>query len=628
MWGCLAADQVSPVRSLFRDSRHDFAAIADASVARENASMGLQIILDDARAGHLRRYVAPRDVILAHDVSQIAQAFARIETALGEGRHVAGYFSYELGYALEARLQPLMPQDRRVPLLWFGVFDAVEEHDNVTVLEHAVSGRAYAGPLRHEWNEAQYTSRFARVHDAIRAGDIYQANLSFRSRFAFLGDARALYLRLREKSAAAHGAFLDTGEHNILSLSPEMFFDISADGKIVVRPMKGTAARGDDVAADEAAREGLHASVKDRAENLMIVDLMRNDLSRIAARGSVEVEKLFAIETYPTLHQMTSTVTAQLPPQTRVEQIVRALFPCGSVTGTPKIRAMQIIRELEASPRGVYCGTIGHFAPDGSAQFNVAIRTLTIAGNKGELGIGGAIVYDSTAQSEYAECLLKARYYDSARKKLELIETLRWSPAEGFLHRSLHLARMARSAATLGIQFNAAAAMRAPENAVSQANETMRVRLTLSEAGAFACTAATMSSAKPVVWTYAISPHRMASSDALLQHKTSWREVYENEHARFASLGCDEVLFLNERGELTEGSRTNVFVQIGGKLFTPPLSAGVLDGCLRREMIDKSECAEATLTPQDMDRAEKIWLGNSLRGLIAAVPFAAKDVAE
>jgi para-aminobenzoate synthetase/4-amino-4-deoxychorismate lyase len=590
--------------------------------------MGLEVILDDARAGRLRRYVTPREVILAHDISQIADAFGRIERALGEGRHVAGYFSYELGYALEKKLQPLMPQDRRVPLLCFGVFDAVEEHDNAAVLERAVCGRAYAGPLRHEWSEAQYTARFARVHEAIRAGDIYQANLSFRSRFAFLGDARALYLNLREKSAASHGAFLDTGEQKILSLSPEMFFDISADGKVTARPMKGTAARGAEAAADEAARDGLHASIKDRAENLMIVDLMRNDLSRIAAPGSVEVEKLFAIETYPTLHQMTSTITAQLAPQTRAEQIVRALFPCGSVTGTPKIRAMEIVRDLEASPRGVYCGAIGHFAPDGSAHFNVAIRTLTIGGGEGELGIGGAVVYDSTAQSEYAECLLKARYYEAAHKPLELIETLRWSLSDGFGRRDRHLARMKRSAEAFGIEFDGEDAAAALANAVSRASDTMRVRTTLAEDGTIACTAAVMAPANAAVWTYAISPHRMMSSDALLQHKTNWREVYESEHARFASLGCDEVVFLNERGELTEGSRTNIFVQIGGKLFTPPLSAGVLDGCLRREMIDAGACDEATLTPRDLERTEKFWLGNSLRGLIAAVPFAAKAVAE
>jgi para-aminobenzoate synthetase/4-amino-4-deoxychorismate lyase len=585
----------------------------------------MEIILDDARAGSLRRYVAPREIIQAQCIAEVAPALTQIDSARGEGRHVAGYFSYELGYALENRLQLLMPSDRRVPLLWFGVFDDVELCADASVL--APQGRAYAGPLCHEWDGSAYRARFERVHEAIQAGDIYQANLSFRSRFAFAGDPRALYLTLRQKSAAAHGAFIDTGDQRILSLSPEMFFDVHG-GKITVRPMKGTAPRGADAASDEAARSALHVSIKDRAENLMIVDLMRNDLSRIAAPASVEVEKLFAIETYPTLHQMTSTISARLTPQTRAEQIVRALFPCGSITGTPKIRAMQIIGELEASPRGVYCGAIGHFAPDGSAHFNVAIRTLTIAGGKGELGIGGAVVYDSTAQSEYAECLLKARYYDVARKPLELIETLRWSSKEWFVRRDLHLARMRRSAETFAIAFDQAKAEQALSRAAAGARDERRVRLTLAEDGAFASAAVSMAASDRPFWTYAISPHRVSSQDALLRHKTNWRELYEEEHARIAPTGCDEVLFLNERGELTEGARTNIFAQIGGRILTAPLSAGLLDGRLRREMIDADKCAEATLTPRDLERAEKVWLGNSLRGLIPAVPFVARPVAE
>jgi para-aminobenzoate synthetase / 4-amino-4-deoxychorismate lyase len=406
-----------------------------------------------------------------------------------------------------------------------------------------------------------------------------------------------------------------------------MFFDISREGKITVRPMKGTAPRGADDASDVLAREGLRESTKDRAENLMIVDLMRNDLSRIAAPGSVEVEKLFAVETYPTLHQMTSTITAQLAPQTRAESVVRALFPCGSITGTPKIRAMEIIRQLEASPRGVYCGAIGHFAPDGSAHFNVAIRTLTIRGSEGELGIGGAVVYDSTAQSEYAECRLKSRYYESARRSLELIETLRWSESEGFVRRDLHLSRMAHSAKVFGIGFDKAKADAALKGSVANAHGVMRVRLTLSETGVFACASAPLTAAE-ASWSYAVSAHRMNSGDQLLRHKTNWREDYEREHARFAALGCDEVLFLNERGELTEGSRTNIFVRIGGQVFTPPSSAGLLEGCLRREMIDRETCSERTLMPHDLEHVEKVWLGNSLRGPIEAVPFVAKAAAQ
>ncbi|MEI9989240.1 MAG: aminodeoxychorismate synthase component I [Rhizomicrobium sp.] len=340
------------------------------------------VILDDATPGaeRLLRFGAPEAIVQARRPDEVAPALARIEAALAAGRHVAGWFGYELGYALEPHLAPLRWPDDGSPLLWFGVFDAPQA---VSRADLAAAGRAYAGPLRHEWDEAAYERRFARVHGYIGAGDIYQANLSFRSRFAFAGDPLALYLRLRDRAQAAHGAYLDDGERRILSLSPELFFRISPQGRIAARPMKGTAPRGTDELSDARAKAALAASPKDRAENLMIVDLVRNDIGRLALIGSVAVEDLFAVETYPTLHTMVSTVTARLKPATRVEQIVRALFPCGSITGAPKIRAMQIIRELEQSPRGLYCGAIGHFAPDGSASFNVAIRTITIEGGAG-----------------------------------------------------------------------------------------------------------------------------------------------------------------------------------------------------------------------------------------------------
>ncbi|MGZ5938876.1 MAG: aminodeoxychorismate synthase component I, partial [Rhizomicrobium sp.] len=416
------------------------------------------VLFDDATPGRERvlRFGRPLTMIRASGPDEVPDAFRAVEAALAAGHHVAGWMSYELGYALEPHLAPLQWPVRELPLLWFGVFAAPERIGREDL---EAGGRAYAGPLRNEWDGRAYRSRFDRVHDYIEAGDIYQANLSFRSRFAFAGDPLALYLQLRDRAGAAHGAYIDDGERQVLSLSPELFFDISADGKITARPMKGTAPRGTDELSDARAKASLAASPKDRAENLMIVDLLRNDVGRLALIGSVAVPDLFAVETYPTLHTMVSTVTAQLKPATRAEAIVRALFPCGSVTGAPKIHAMEIIRELEESPRGIYCGAIGFFAPDGSANFNVAIRTLTISGNRGQLGIGGAVVQDSTAASEYAECLLKARYFESVRKPIGLIETLRYE--NGFVRRERHLDRMQRSARFLDIPFDRMAAMRA-----------------------------------------------------------------------------------------------------------------------------------------------------------------------
>lgn len=557
------------------------------------------VILDD---GPRRVFSEPLAVIRADDPTQVPAALAAIQGALDRGHHVAGWLGYELGYALEPRLQAGRPPG---PLLQLGVFGPPGAE------APPLRGRAYAGPLRHEWSAADYQGRFQRVKDLIAAGDIYQANLSFRARFAFAGEPRALYEQLLAQSGAAHCAYIDCGPH-ILSLSPELFFDLSADGALTVRPMKGTYPRQPDPrpSDDVAARAALAASEKDRAENLMIVDLIRNDLSRIAQAGSVEVQGLFKVETYPTLHAMISTVTARKRADAGVADILRALFPCGSITGAPKIRAMEILRDLESSPRGAYCGAIGHFAPDGSARFNVAIRTLTIDGGRGELGIGGGVVQDSRADSEYAECLLKARFFESMRKPLELIETLRFE--NRFVRLDSHFARMESSAPVFGLAFDRDAATAALEKAVMGRQGALRVRLTLNEAGVHCATAHDLPP-NPSHWTYAISPEPTDSGDILLRHKTSWRDLYESEVKR---LGTDEVIFVNERGELAEGARSNIFIPRDGLLLTPPLEAGVLDGRLRAELVAQGKAREARLMPDDLKG--EIYFGNSLRGLIPA----------
>jgi para-aminobenzoate synthetase/4-amino-4-deoxychorismate lyase len=558
------------------------------------------VILDDAIAARRRVYSGALAVIAADTVAQVPTALAAIAEALAQGRHVAGWLGYELGYALEGRFGDQAPS----PLLRLGVFDGPGQAP-------PVQGRAYAGPLRLEWDEDAYGQRFAVVKDYIAAGDIYQANLSFRARFAFAGQPRALYEQLLAQSSAGHCGFVDLFDEKLgdsrqlLSLSPELFFDLATDGALTVRPMKGTRARSMD---DDADRAALAASAKDRAENLMIVDLIRNDLSRIAAPGSVAVSDLFKVETYPTLHTMVSTVTALKRPDAGVAEILRALFPCGSVTGAPKIRAMEILRELETSPRGAYCGAVGYFAPDGSARFNVAIRTLTIQSGEGELGIGGGVVQDSTAGSEYAECLLKARYFETARRPIELIETLRWDGS--FTRLEAHLARMERSAPVFGLRFSEATARAALEAAVAGRSGASRVRLVLNEESGHSAAAHDLPP-NPDHWIYSLAEMRTDSADALLRHKTSWRDLYDAPHP-----GSDEVIFQNERGELTEGARSNIFIERDGILLTPPLSTGVLPGILRAELIAQGRAREAILTPDDLNGT--VYLGNSLRGLIPA----------
>jgi para-aminobenzoate synthetase/4-amino-4-deoxychorismate lyase len=574
----------------------------------------MQVILD-SKDGRLA-FAMPRAIIRADTAAETPAALAALEAARADGHWTAGLFSYELGYALEKRLVPLLPQSGE-PLLLFGVYDAP------AAAPHSGSGRAYAGPLRPEWDAAGYGMRFAAVKEAIAAGDIYQANLSFRAHFPFAGDARALYENLRQAAQAPHCAYLDFfdeksgGTRQIVSLSPELFFEIEG-GVIRARPMKGTSPRSG--GADAAERARLAASAKDRAENLMIVDLIRNDLGRVALIGSVQVEGLFAVETYPTLHTMVSTVRAALRPETGIADIVASLFPCGSVTGAPKIHAMEILSEVESSPRGAYCGAIGFFAPEGSkigARFNVAIRTLTISDNRGALGIGGGVVQDSQEASEYAECLLKARFFEAARLPLYLIETLKFEREFARLDR--HLARMARSAQLFGLDFDLARARKALENAVAgqkpmSQSGALRVRLTLDEQGLHQASAAPLAP-NPSHWTWALSPERTHSGDEILRHKTSWRGLYETE---VAHLKTDEVIFRNEKGELTEGARSNIFIRRGGKLLTPPVSCGLLPGILRAELLESGQCEEAVLTEADL--SGEFHFGNSLRGLIPAIP--------
>lgn len=555
----------------------------------------------------------------ADEPQSVAPALAALEEARAQGRFAAGYFAYELGYALEPRLTPLMPRERPTPLLWFGIFDRYEE---VLGRELTAGTRVYASPLDHEWRRDVYDLGFRRVHQYIAAGDVYQVNLSFRSRFRVLGDPLTLWLNLRRLASVTHGAYVDDGERQVLSLSPELFFQISSFGTFKAKPMKGTTPRAPEASADAAARAHLAMSIKDRAENLMIVDLLRNDIGRIAKVGSIAVENLFEVETYPTLHTMVSTVTAELNRGTSIADLIRALFPCGSVTGAPKIRAMEIIRELEASPRGIYCGAIGYFAPDGSACFNVAIRTLTVQNGEGELGIGGGVVWDSRSDLEYDECLLKAQFYETIRRPLKLIETLRFETGNGFVRLDRHLERMAASAEAFAIPFHRPKAEQVLRDTVGDGRASCRVRLTLDETGEFEGSAAQLE-ATAEQWTFAISPLQVNSADALLRHKTSWREMYEEEVARLSrETGCDEVVFLNERGEVTEGSRSNVFVRINGKLCTPPQGAGLLNGCLRQELLAAGACEERTLRPFDLENHETFF-GNSLRGLIPAQPVRA-----
>lgn len=575
------------------------------------------VLLHDTLApqGENLLFTAPRDTLVAHDAQGVYAALKRLEEARAAGLHAAGFLAYELGFVFEERLAHLMPEPGETPLLWLGLYDA-PEHLTAAEVDARLAGTP-AGAARDiapRMDEAAYGRAFDRVKALIAAGDTYQVNLTFKAGFRLQGDPVGLYRDLVAKQPVAYGALINTGEQWILSRSPELFVS-SRDGTLAARPMKGTLKRGRTLAEDEAGRAALAGDEKNRAENLMIVDLLRNDLGRIAEIGSVKVTDLFTVETYSTLHTMTSGITAQRRPGVTTTDVLANLFPCGSITGAPKLRAMEIIHQVEAGQRGVYTGSIGHFAPNGDLTLNVAIRTAVIdsTGN-GEIGIGGGIVADSVAQDEYREALLKMAFFTTPARAVTLIETLLWDRADGYYLLDRHLDRLEASARYFSLPYDRAA-ITALLDSQSFPEARMRVRLTLDAAGP-AITSVPLPP-NPPLFRFAIAPERLDSQSLWLLHKTTNRAFYDEPRQRaHAERGLDEVLFLNERGELTEGSITNLFVERGGILLTPPLSSGLLPGTLRAELLATGKAEERVLTLADLEGAEAIWLGNSVRGLI------------
>ena len=586
------------------------------------------VLLDDSLTpgGRSLLYAEPERVISASSPEEVEAALDAVSAGLARGLHAAGFFSYELGYCLEPKLKGLLPADRRVPLFWIGLFRAPRALDDAATRAwldaHGGTERAKISDLTLSWMREQYVSAFDKVEDYISAGDVYQINLTFKYRFAFEGNPVALYAALRRKQRVAYGALISAPDFSVLSLSPELFFRREAK-HMSTRPMKGTAPRGRTPREDARLKTWLAMDEKQRAENLMIVDLLRNDLGRVAKIGSVEVTDLFTVETYRSVHQMTSGISAELRSDMGLKDMLRALFPCGSVTGAPKVRAMEIINELEADPRGVYTGAIGHIAPSGDAQFNVAIRTVVLAADSGEMGIGSGIVADSKADSEFEECLLKAQFLTRPDAPFALIETIRYERSTGFHLLERHLARLQSSAGYFGYPFSREAVLAALEAEAARVEAPVAMlRLLLAEDGTITVTSTAIElPTKGTVWRFVISDQRLDEKDPFFYHKTTRRQFYDREMDRQKALtACDEVVFLNKKGELTEGTRTNLFIEIDGRLFTPALTCGLLPGTLREELLDlpRAAASEAVLTPQDLLTADRIYLGNSVRGLVRA----------
>lgn len=561
------------------------------------------VLLDDVAAGRATLFARPLEILTSFAADDVQPMLARLG-----GGDWAGFLGFEAGYALEAKLQPRAPPQGE-PLLWFGRFEDVQEVDAASLLE-AASAPVRIGPLQSAWDAGAHGAAVARVQSLIAAGDIYQANLTFTAEIETRGHPLGLYAALRGGSRAPYGALVFTGAHWMLSFSPELFFSLKGC-QLTARPMKGTAPRAGDAAADAARAEHLAADPKSRAENLMIVDLLRNDLSRVGT--DVAVPRLFEVERYPTVLQMTSTITATARPDVGAADVLSALFPCGSVTGAPKIRAMEVIEEIESAARGVYTGSIGAVRANGDAVFNVAIRTLVMAHGErtARLGLGSGIVADSEAGAEWQECLDKAAYL-ARRGPPDLIETMLCSDGnlpdlEG------HLARMAASADFLGLGFDDGAIRAALWEAAKDTRGEARLRLLLAPSGGFAIQSSRLPPAPVGTVDVAAVPLPVDPADWRLRHKTSDRAFYDE--ARRGS-GAFEALLVRPDGLITEGSFTSLFVPRGDRLLTPPLVLGLLPGILRARLLAEGRAEEAELRISDLEQG--FFVGNALRGLMPA----------
>lgn len=549
--------------------------------------------------------------------------FVAIEGELAAGRWVAMAADYALATSFEAAATAI-PGVGAVIRAW--VFQSGEWLDaqavsdflsaRVAVLPEAQRATGIAD-LLPSVSTSRYTDQVRQIRGWIADGDCYQINLTFPMRCRVYGDPLALYRRLRARQPVRYGGYLEIAGERILSFSPELFFQRQAD-QVLTRPMKGTAARGTTVAEDEARRAALVSSPKERAENIMIVDLLRNDLGRLAQPGKIHVRALCETEAYPTLWQMVSTVSAELPGASLVD-LFRALFPCGSITGAPKIRAMQRIAELEQEPRGLYTGALGWLAPGGDCRFNVAIRTLELDPHGyARMGVGSGIVADAVAASEYAECLLKARFLVDSDPGFELFETLRLEAGRYPLLR-LHLERLQASSASLGFTCELprlSAALAAA--ATSHPEGVFRVRLLLRHDGTHVTDVSPLTDDAAAERTAVFASDAVSADDYLLRHKTTARCRYDRALAALADRPTVfDAIFCNERGEVCEGARSNVFVAHGGLLLTPPPSCGLLPGVLRRQLLESGRAVERILRRTDLQRASGLYLGNALRGLVA-----------
>ncbi len=599
-------------------------------------------LLDDAGATAVERrsrlYTGHTGTLVCQTAAQLPDFLERMQQALRQGRHAVGLFDYELGAELHgiaarantpALAQVLLFEHRR----HLSAEEVAAWLDAQCAFDAACS-QAPAGVARlhSSVDEAQFNAAIARIHDYLKAGDTYQVNYTYRLRFDAYGALPGLYRKLRASQPVPYGALIALPDGQaVLSLSPELFVQ-HRQGELTVRPMKGTAAASDDAQQDAQRAQALAQDLKNRAENLMIVDLLRNDLGRIAQLGSVQVPQLFDVARFGQVLQMTSTVRARLRDDVTLAALLTALYPCGSITGAPKRRTMQIIRELEADARGIYTGAIGWFDAAQAQQrigdfcLSVPIRTLLLQApgsdgvRAGEMGVGAGIVHDSRARDEYAECQLKARFLTGMRHGFELLETMHASHA-GCRHLQRHLERLQASAGYFGFAWNEQQVRRSVQQACAALPATgdYRMRLALDQDGN--CTLQTgllMPIAEPV--RLLLAKEATDAGNVFLRHKSTVRATYDAAWKTAEQQGAFDMLFCNAQGDVTEGARSNLFIKLHGQWITPPLSAGLLPGVMRAVLLDDPawQAVEQRITLQDLRAAEEVVVCNALRGALKA----------
>jgi len=571
-------------------------------------------------------FEAPTQTLVAHTPAEVKPLLDAIEALSRQGFWCIGHVRYEAAPAFDAALE-VHPADG--PLAWFGVYDQAQPWPKASLADEANTQVQWRSSLER----SQFDAHMAQIHQAIAAGEFYQVNYTAPLHGEFSGSPLALFTRLHRAQPQGYAAFIDTGLEQVLSVSPELFFDWQPgppgqSGHILTRPMKGTAPRGRSPAEDEAQAQALVTSPKERAENVMIVDLLRNDLSRIAQPFSVKVPALFTVQALPTVFQMVSDVSAQTRPGTRLSEVFGALFPCGSVTGAPKVQAMRMIKALEPQPRGIYCGAIGVVRPGGHATFNVGIRTVTLRGNTARCGIGSGITFDATAQAEWQEWQHKRGFLMRASEPFKLLETLRLEHGE-FINLIAHSARLKRAARHFGYPFDEAgitAALQAlvtccPASApvadpLPPGPSAWRVRLLLDASGQVQAEKFALNQPVAPVTIALAATHFEASQSEFTRFKTTRRAHYE----AFAPTDPEvfDTLLYNAQGELTECTRGNIAALLDGQWLTPALHCGLLPGVGRAHWLAQGRLTEAVITLADLPRVQAWAFINSLRGWLDA----------